>query len=723
MSAFKLLTRDLQKYIWDQQWPKLTNIQTAAIENIINTPNNFILVAKTASGKTEAAFLPTISLVTNWTESVKILYISPLIALINDQFVRVEKLCRDSQIKITKWHGEASLSTKKKLVAQPEGIMLITPESIEAMFVNHPEYLNRLFNGLAFVIIDEIHSFLGTDRGRHLQSLLSRLKAFNRSSARLIGLSATINPKTNLIAKNFYQNGQPTKIIRDKSQNSISQEVNYIPPTEAGQTNQLPVALIDALYHKTQASKSLIFPNSRGRVEEIAVRLTRRASKDRRAHNNYFAHHSSVDKDLREFIEGFAKSSRQTNFAISCTSTLELGIDIGSIDTVIQVDSTFSVASLVQRLGRSGRHQDQHSQLFLYATEKWELLQSVACIELYRSGCIEPIEATGPSYNVFLHQLLSVVSQYSGISATKLLNVLADNPIGENITQVDKQSIINHLLKQDILENVDGELIIGLAGEKITTGKSFYSLFETRIDYSVISNNKRIGQLPWSQILQEGQNLFLAAKVWQILTIDQQAKKIMVKPAPDGKKPSFYGNPGPIHQMVCDQMLAILQCDDSYDYLSQPAQAIINSLRRQLVAFRQNRLIVFGLGSAKQEWYTFAGTKTLKTILLVLKHHYNLKDVEGGDKSTRITKRGNKFNGLQSNEFRQSLHDLTENGLNQTKFTNLIKQLLKRPGNDLSENKFARFLPLEIRAKQILINNFDIESTNALIKDATFTWL
>ena len=190
--SFDLLSQPIRKYVRDKRWEELRPIQHAAITRIMESDRNFILASRTASGKTEAAFLPVLSKINLSDEGVQVLYISPLIALINDQFMRVEELCTYLEIPVTKWHGEAKRSAKDRLLKYPSGIVLITPESLEAMFVNKPYQVHALFSNLKYVIIDEIHSFIGSDRGRQLQSLLSRLRFIHKTNFSIIGLSALL---------------------------------------------------------------------------------------------------------------------------------------------------------------------------------------------------------------------------------------------------------------------------------------------------------------------------------------------------------------------------------------------------------------------------------------------------------------------------------------------------------------------------------------------------
>jgi ATP-dependent Lhr-like helicase len=264
MTSFNLLSEPIRKYIRDKGWESLRPIQEAAIQRILSTENNYVLISRTASGKTEAAFLPILSRTDFKEEGVKVLYISPLIALINDQFRRVEELCEYLDISVTKWHGEASKSQKDKLLKNPNGIVLITPESLEAMFVNKPYNVKHLFASLEYVVIDEVHSFLGSDRGVQLQSILSRLQKINKTRFKTIALSATVSDSNQYLElKSFLGDVESTKIIRDTNPKPINAVFRYF----EGSGAELPLELLKDLYIQTRYSKSLIFPNARGRVE------------------------------------------------------------------------------------------------------------------------------------------------------------------------------------------------------------------------------------------------------------------------------------------------------------------------------------------------------------------------------------------------------------------------------------------------------------------------
>ncbi|MFM7854823.1 MAG: helicase-related protein, partial [Flammeovirgaceae bacterium] len=269
---------------------------------------------------------------------------------------------------------------------------------------------------MKYVVIDEIHSFVGSDRGIQLMSILYRLQEQNSKQFNIVGLSATISEENKFSeVKQFTGNEEKTKVLIDRTTKEIEIEFRYF----ENKNEELPSDLLDDLYNETKESKVLVFPNSRGKAEEVAVKLQKLSSR-LKGHSNYFSHHSSVDKEVREYVEYFAKSNRRQNFCISCTSTLELGIDIGTVDKIVQIDAAHSIASLIQRTGRSGRRNDEKSNLFLYSTEQWSLLQSVASWLLYKQGFIEPPAISKKPYDILLHQALSITKGHSGLNINEL---------------------------------------------------------------------------------------------------------------------------------------------------------------------------------------------------------------------------------------------------------------------------------------------------------------
>ena len=612
--SIDLLSEPIRKFIRDKGWEQLRPIQTAAITKIITSDDNFILASRTASGKTEAAFLPILSKVNFNDTGVQVLYISPLIALINDQFYRIEELCKNLDVTVTKWHGEANKTLKERLIKQPNGIVLITPESLEAMFVNKPYNVKQLFSNLKYVVIDEIHSFIGTDRGIQLKSILSRLKNINSKSFSIVGLSATIGDYDE--AKKFTGDELKTKVLLDRT----AKEINAIFRYFKNKNEELPLELLKDLYIETKDNKVLIFPNSRGRAEEVAVKL-RKISDRVKGHPNYFSHHSSVDREVREYVEYFAKNNNRQNFCISCTSTLELGIDIGTVDEVVQIDATHSIASLIQRVGRSGRKEGESSNLYLYATNEWSLLQSIACWLLYKEGFIEPPQKNEKPYDILVHQALSITKGHSGIRLIELINQLKENAAFKQIERSEIDEILKHLIEIDFLEKLQLEVIIGVEGEKVVNSRDFYSVFKTEENFKVVSAGNTIGEIPFSPQIIEDENILLSAKIWKIKFVDHKAKKIEVIPTKDGKKPMFFGGGATIHQRIREKMFEVLYSNTDYDFLDQPSCDETEILRKDFSVFnitdlQSDRPLL--TAEKHLQLFTFTGTRINRTIQLLL---------------------------------------------------------------------------------------------------------
>jgi ATP-dependent Lhr-like helicase len=612
--VYELLSAPIRKYIRDKRWEALRPIQNAAIERILSSDKNYILASSTASGKTEAAFLPILSKADFRKPGVRVLYISPLIALINDQFNRVEELCGYLDIPVTKWHGEANRTLKERLIKQPAGVILITPESIEAMFVNAPTNVRHLFGNLDYIVIDEIHSFTGTDRGIQLLSLIARIKQVQQKPFSVVGLSATIGDFQE--AKKMTGDPDNTVVLRDKTAKTMDAEFKYF----LMQGTDLPAELIEDLYNRTKEHKVLVFPNSRGRAEEVAVRLKRIAER-LRGHSYYFSHHSSIDKELREYIEHFAKENKRFPFLISCTSTLELGIDIGSVDMVVQIDAASSIASLIQRVGRSGRKDGMTSNLLFYATDPWSLLQSLACLALYREEFIEPVNIASHPYDILLHQLLSTVKQLSECNFPALQQRLISNVAFAAIDPGDITAIVKQLIEKDILELLDNELIIGLEGEKIINSKDFYTVFKSEPNFKVVHQDKTIGEIPPISLIAVDENILLAAKIWKIIDIDYKAKKIAVIPAKDGKKPKFMGSGGDVHPRIREKMLEILKQETTYPELDDSAAEALRQLRSDFSHYNIEDLQMdrpLQLKENESRLFTFQGSRINRSVQFLL---------------------------------------------------------------------------------------------------------
>ncbi|MBI9068985.1 MAG: DEAD/DEAH box helicase [Salinivirgaceae bacterium] len=702
--SYNLLSEPIRKFIRDKRWESLRPIQAAAIFKIISTDNNYILASRTASGKTEAAFLPILSKTDFNSIGVQVLYISPLIALINDQFYRIEDLCKDLEISVTKWHGEAKKSLKTNLIKNPNGIVLITPESLEAMFVNAPYNVSTLFGNLKYIVIDEIHSFLGVDRGLQLMSILSRIQQVNKSKITTIGLSATIGDDNYIEAKRLTGDIDSTKILLDKAQKETEAKFKYF----KNNSTELSLDLLKDLYKETSSNKVLIFPNSRGRTEEIAVKL-RKISDRVNGHKFYYSHHSSVDKEIRESVEHFAKNNERFNFCISCTSTLELGIDIGTVDKIVQIDSTHSVSSLVQRIGRSGRREGEKSIVNLYATNKWSLLQSLACWNLYKSGFLEPINTAKKPFDILLHQLLSIAKQLSGCPRSELFKRIRLNPTFKEITEIEINTLIDKFIELDYLENIDRELILGIEGENIVNSREFYSVFKTEPNFKVLHSGKKIGDIPFSPQVRIDENILLAAKIWKIVDIDFKGSKIIVIPASDGKKPKFFGGGGNIQNRIREEMLSILKSNKNYSELDKSSCEVIAEMRHDFKGFAVKDFkfdCPFIEKEGKILIYTFTGSKINKSLNFLL----SLTGIEPSfdDHSSTFELEIDKFT------FKNLVQEINEK---YERINDYLKVELTENESLIGFSKWGEYLPLDYQAEIVKERYYDFENAIELINN------
>ncbi|MFC3885450.1 DEAD/DEAH box helicase [Bacillus songklensis] len=619
MSSFQLLSNFLQKKIWDMKWESFTPVQDKAIPAIIETENDMILSAGTASGKTEAAFLPILTKVEKGaSQSLKVLYVSPLKALINNQFERIEKLCEYMDISIHRWHGDVSQSKKQKFIKNPSGILQITPESIESLFINRPGVLKAIFKELEFIVIDEIHSFVDKERGVQLRSLLSRIEDITNKRPRIVGLSATIDNFEFVKEWVNYLSPENVQIIEDEG--SDKELLYHLMYFQADHDNKKPVELFVDMRELTREQKSIIFCNSRGAVEETTVFLNRLAERDH-AGETYYAHHSSIDKREREYVEKTMFETKSPKSVVA-TSSLELGIDIGDVDLVIQLDSTFTVSSLKQRLGRSGRKRNSNQILQLYSTNSDSLLQSIAVMELALDKWIEPAKGYPLPYDILFHQIISICAEKNGLTKQELIRIISKNHIFHSLDRNKVGELICYMIEQDILEKLSGrgELIVGLEGERLLRSKEFYSVFMTNEEYEVIEGVRKIGTIDKTPFVFEGDNIILSGRLWTIYSLDSNRNKIYVQKAVNGKSPKYIGEGGDIHEKIGEKMIEILCTDEDFEYIDPKAKHALSDIRNpyHLYEIKPNERVLW---REKREYIfeTFTSTQITTTLFWMMK--------------------------------------------------------------------------------------------------------
>lgn len=691
--SYSLLNRDLKKYIFEKGWTNLTKIQDAAIKHIYKSENNLILAAPTASGKTEAAFLPAISKSEDIDKKLRILYISPLIALINDQFKRITELCKDLDIDVTSWHSESSVAKKEKLIKNPSGILLITPESLEAMIISDKDRAEILFKDLDFIIIDEIHGFLDTNRGLQLKSLLVRIQTYTENTPRMLGLSATIGDKNYDLAKNFFINGRDTNILLDRSKNDLEISLDYM------EKEGMDLDIAQKILAYSLGKSTLVFPNSREKVERISY-LLKKEAQEKGYDIRIFSHHSSISKLKRIEIETFAKESRR-DFIIVATSTLELGIDIGSVDQVIQVGSAASVLSLSQRLGRSGRR-SRKSLIRQIATDKWDLVQALASLELFKEGGLDKIDEKVKLYDIFGHQVLSTLLEKNGLvkedyyKLNKILKSFAD------ISDEEFKILTDFLLEKDFIEEIDGEFIVGMEAEKLMTMGSFYNQFVSKQTYKVGTDKNLLGEIELGENLRVADRIYLSGQVWKIEAINHKSRKIRVSLSDVANAKSFSGTGGfEISGEVRSKMEEIL-LNPSNLIVDQNIKDLITNLGKDLKD-ESHHFVDF---EGKTGLRTFRSTKINKTLALMLNIKTKTLDYYVEEKSSTIV-------GVN---IKKAFKSLQENPLQESDIESFLRENARLIESFISLNKFMTLVPEDLKITYIIKNILDIEAASQYLQ-------
>ncbi len=568
-TAFDQLNPAVQKWIWKQGWKGLRAIQEKAVAPILAKQRDVIVTAATAGGKTEAAFLPVISNcikqiehiehIEQYGEGFGALYISPLKALINDQAQRLESLCNLAKLDITPWHGDISASVKNKARRKPCGLILITPESLEAMFVRRGTQITSLFGALNYVIIDELHAFIGTERGIQLLSLLSRLEHVLKRTIIRIGLSATLGDM-NIAAQALRPGGNtPPEIIFDDSENrELRVQVRGYEIGGSSDDENDPWKIVSHLLKNLRGKSNLIFARSRQRVEGLTDQLRRMCDR-MGVPNEFFAHHGNLSKELRENLEKRLKDGKLPTSAIA-TTTLELGIDIGDVISVAQIGAPHSIAGLRQRLGRSGRRDDAPSVLRIYTEEvlltakspfpdqlRQDTVMSVAAVRLLIEKWCETPHNSALHLSTLTHQVLALIKQYGGMGAQALYRQLCTEGVFRSVSEALFIRLLHQMGsdKTQLIEQADdGALLLGEIGERIADRYDFYAVFQTFEEYRLECAGQTLGQLSAKSLLIPGQYMIFAGRRWQVEDIDVEAKVVYVKPATGGALPYFDGMGG-----------------------------------------------------------------------------------------------------------------------------------------------------------------------------------
>ncbi|GHU67226.1 ATP-dependent helicase [Clostridia bacterium] len=665
-NGFYRLAPAVQEFIIRSGWPSLRPIQTAAIDVILDTDDNLLLATGTASGKTEAVFMPAAtSLLNKPAQSVGILYISPLKALINDQFDRVGSLLSETNIPVCKWHGDASASRKQRLMDRPRGVLQITPESLEGLLDRSGATgfsCEHMFADLRFVIIDEVHAFMNGPRGIQTICLLERLARLIGRIPRRIGLSATLGDTAP--AERWLNMGTRRRCITPKAEDApkrirlamfeYEQELDS-DGDEGGQNaprllTVRPSQFYKDLYAFTLGKKAIIFAHSRAEVEETVLNL-RHVAKAHGTPDIYRAHHGSVSASLREQTERELKDADTGSaggMVVAATITLELGIDIGELDMVVQLDAPSSVSAFVQRLGRCGR-KGQRAELMFFLTGgldfvpfvgggvfdlvgfDWSLLRSIASVQLYLTEkWVEPPDLPNAPYALLYHQTMAHLLNQGACEPARLARAVLTLAPFAAITQQSYQTLLRHMIDiNHITLTEEGLLIVGAAAEPFVSTYRFCAVFESPEEYDVQYHGQSIGSVYGAP--PAGSRIVLTGKVWECVRMLENRKVVFVEAA-TGSGSASWRNPVrvPVHDRVAEGMRAVLADDTIYPYLDEAAVARLTAMRHDARRIGMLRSELIPLAYNRYMLCPWSGTRRLSTWALALEAVGVMAEVQPG---------------------------------------------------------------------------------------------
>ena len=732
MSIFGRLAPFIQEYIYTHNWDELREIQVEACKVIFDTQNHLLLASGTASGKTEAAFLPVLTdIYNNPSSSIAVLYIAPIKALINDQFLRLNDLLKEANIPVWHWHGDVSPSQKRKALKNPSGVLQITPESLENMLLNKGSDLIRMFGDLRYIIIDEVHCFMGIDRGMQVLCQLERLHWHTRAKPRRIGLSATLGDYS--IAEKWLASGTDAAVSTPKvpmgnKSIKLAAEHFYEPQDDKeGDRNEIRAsAFWEYLYVRTLNKKCIVFANLRNDVEMV-ISMLRQIADLRQMPDVYHVHHGSVSAALRESAEAEMKESTGP-VVISATLTLEMGIDIGHLESIFQINAPNSVSSFLQRLGRSGRRGQAAEMWFLCSEQApsgiplppqqipWRLLQTIAVIQLYlEERWVESPAIIKYPLSLLYHQTMSVISSYGEVAP----NAIADRILGmaafSHISRDDYYFLLTHLVSIGHLQHMeDGGLIVGLEGEKLTNSYKFLAVFaEGDDEYTIVADSKPIGKI--ENPPPPGERVTLAGRTWEVTEVDVKRKMVFTTRVRGRVQTYWKGRGYKIDDRILEKMKSILLSDTEYPYLQKQAKARLNEARFLCEYSGLADMNVVSLGGKTICVMPWVGSVDFSIILYLMRKYMDERlDVRsvGGWVPYFITAK------MKSGTAEEFLED--------------FKALLKKPldiYNDITDDnldelksnfdyktpKYDEFVPKELQKKAVIIDYLDLDRVAKLV--------
>jgi ATP-dependent Lhr-like helicase len=599
VSSFDQLHPALQHHVVNSLgWASLRPLQEAAIEPIL-AGSHALLVAPTAGGKTEAAMFPLLSrmLAEDWN-GLTILYVCPLRALLNNLVIRLAHYCNLLGRRADLWHGDVRDSARRRMIEEPPDVLLVTPESLEVILVSRRHAAPRFFRAVRAIVVDEIHAFAGDDRGWHLLAVLERIGRLAGREPQRLGLSATVGRPERLLAWLAGSSVGPRQVVSPSD--AVSTEVDVTLDYVGTLDN---AATVIAGMHLGE--KRLVFCDSRSRVEELAARL-------KKADVETYVSHSSLGRDERRRAEEAFAQGRDC--VIVATSTLELGIDVGDLDRVIQVDAPWTVASFLQRLGRTGRRPGTRRNCLFLATAEEPFLRAAGILRLWGDGFVEPVAPPVLPFHILAQQVMALALQEGGIGTHVWPEWIGKMPGFASMLPADRTAVVANMLEAGVLAEDSGLLWLGGRGEAEFGRRHFMELFSSFVSDPMVAvrhGRTHLGQVDISTFAlrhEEVPVILLGGRSWTVTHIDWSDRIAYVEPSPELGKSRWISSGQPIHYELCQAIRRILTGTDPAGDLSLRARKRLEAAREEYSWLKPDGTTVMreATGAA---WWTFAGLR------------------------------------------------------------------------------------------------------------------
>jgi ATP-dependent helicase Lhr and Lhr-like helicase len=650
-SAFQLLDPSFQNWLEFQGCESLGEWEEAAIAWILGREADVLVAAADIPVRIDAAALPLLTALRRDARGgFRALWVTPLRSLLDDKLDRVGILAEEVGVPVIRWYDHLAPSIRRRVLERPSGVLAITPESLESLFLSQGIQLPVLFGRLGWVVVDELHAFLGTDRGLQLQSLLQRLERSVERRVPRIGLSEPLGdlaaacellrPARGASVRRALggEAGRRTRV----EVHAFRQGSPRISPAEAEawEANGRSPALEDLvpggtlgvgrhLFETLQGGRHLIFANRRSEVDQQAA-LLRRLCRIHELPNEFWPYHDGLSGERRAEVDSISRGGDRPA-SVLCVSTLALEFDAGSIDVVAQIGAPPSVASLRRRLGRSGRD-DRDAVLRVYVQEPevdagsapwWrlrsELVQALAAVRLHFEGWCEPPEAGALHLSTLVQQVLSFLAQHGSARPESIWRALCGDGPFSSLGHPLFVEILRSLGRAELVGRLpNGTLALDRAGKALANQPGFCSASETDDEYCLTVGGVDLGTLPLALPLFPGGHLFAHGRRWLVLDVDPEDKLVELLPADRERLPdSLGGRVAPVHDRIRREMFDIYRSDDEPPFLDAPGRALLAEGRE---AFRASGLAERSLvdgpdGAALLPW---RGDRILDTLAVWL---------------------------------------------------------------------------------------------------------